>query len=323
MAPKDRRYAAWATLVAALHGEITEEELSALSWETARRLVDHCGITDPIEVAHIELTWRERQGSRQHAAPVSPPPPTPPQYAQQNDAPQPPLQQCAPEVEAPTRSPPPTAPAAAQPLHKVPPLKLSPSSNKRGGSASRTTPAKKPAQAQPQPKPEQTEQPAPQQQVPAPVAPQVEEASPPSRKSSTAARRTPQSDEAVCVEDMKDLFTKYASFAHGNPKEMDGSRFAKMCKECDLIDKDFTIREIDLLFQHCKVDPADHRLRYHTFRMALVPELAGKKRMSINDVVKKCNACGGGCISSPSLSRSGSNVTTKRVKVVEGGEPAH
>lgn len=98
-------------------------------------------------------------------------------------------------------------------------------------------------------------------------------------------------NDVICIQDLRAVFNKYAGYgASGNSEEgIDSTRFAKLCKECNLIDKVFTVREADVLFQSCKLSSNDRRMPYHQFRMRLIPELAGKKRVTINDIVRICN----------------------------------
>eukprot|EP01065_Artemidia_motanka_P014909 TRINITY_DN18773_c0_g2_i2.p1 TRINITY_DN18773_c0_g2~~TRINITY_DN18773_c0_g2_i2.p1 ORF type:complete len:534 (+),score=143.73 TRINITY_DN18773_c0_g2_i2:45-1604(+) len=111
-APQDAA-AAWDRLCDAARGDFSSEELGFLYWETLCQLLGFYGITEPCDVARIELRWKELQGSRAAAggppppafgdpAPVAPPRPgspsrgpSPPQqyshlnYAQRREAPVP------------------------------------------------------------------------------------------------------------------------------------------------------------------------------------------------------------------------------------------
>ena len=51
----------WATLVARAAGDLTEEELTVLHWDTVVGLLSHYKISHPIDVAKAQLQWKQRQ----------------------------------------------------------------------------------------------------------------------------------------------------------------------------------------------------------------------------------------------------------------------
>eukprot|EP00659_Diplonema_papillatum_P016064 gene16064-24596_t len=55
---------AWLRLLHAARADFSGEELSMLFWDTLSKLVSFYGITEPMEVARIELTWKEIQAAR-------------------------------------------------------------------------------------------------------------------------------------------------------------------------------------------------------------------------------------------------------------------
>jgi len=49
------------------------------------------------------------------------------------------------------------------------------------------------------------------------------------------------------MEELQVLFERFAGFGtgdHGAAREMDGSKFAKLCKDCKLVDKKFTNTDV-------------------------------------------------------------------------------
>jgi hypothetical protein len=59
-----KRREPWLRFIALVASDFTEQELGLMSWSTVKPLVEHSGIVDPLEVALVELEWRE------HAAAV-------------------------------------------------------------------------------------------------------------------------------------------------------------------------------------------------------------------------------------------------------------
>jgi hypothetical protein len=57
------------------------------------------------------------------------------------------------------------------------------------------------------------------------------------------------------LQDLKEIFFSFAAFGNrrlskedGSVVEMDGARFAKLAKDCKLLDKKFTATDVDLTF---------------------------------------------------------------------------
>jgi hypothetical protein len=51
---------AWDHFSQLMESDFAEDDLARLSWATMRQLVAHCGIHHPLDVALVELSWRER-----------------------------------------------------------------------------------------------------------------------------------------------------------------------------------------------------------------------------------------------------------------------
>eukprot|EP01065_Artemidia_motanka_P008551 TRINITY_DN14307_c0_g1_i1.p1 TRINITY_DN14307_c0_g1~~TRINITY_DN14307_c0_g1_i1.p1 ORF type:complete len:440 (+),score=142.74 TRINITY_DN14307_c0_g1_i1:73-1392(+) len=86
---------------------------------------------------------------------------------------------------------------------------------------------------------------------------------------------------------LEDVFGSFCAFgAGGNAKaELDGGKFAKLCKDTKLIDKKFTTTDVDLLFS--KVKPKGGRvIDFQTFQSRCIPEIATKKGVAPDDVVR-------------------------------------
>ena len=61
------------------------------------------------------------------------------------------------------------------------------------------------------------------------------------------------------MQDLQQIFTSFASFGNRRvskeegPVEMDGARFAKLAKDCKLLDKKFTATDVDLTFSKARL----------------------------------------------------------------------
>jgi hypothetical protein len=291
-----RHHAAWNKFVDLLKTEMSEDEIISLSLDTVKTLANHSGLGAPLDIAHIELAWGERQPQINNNLLQT-------------------LSSLNVTQTSGSASPPPQEVHEEPEQAKTPPV----GTRKFIGRGGSTGASKSPASASKSPTPGSASK---YGAVQSKVAQQVKITSPRDNSSSPKdskfvnsgdpngkivrkdvssridtgkVRRSTsfEEDEVICVEDMKDVFTRYAAFANGDHKEIDSSRFAKMIKECDLIDKLFTLREADVLFTKCKKSAADRRIPYHVFRMKLVPEMAAKKHCSIADIVKLVNHHGG------------------------------
>jgi len=74
----------------------------------------------------------------------------------------------------------------------------------------------------------------------------------------------------------------------GARADMDGKSFAKLCKDCDLVDKSLTATEVDIIF--AKVVPKGYRridLHHFMFALALVAEKKGIDVDRVRSIVKQ------------------------------------
>jgi hypothetical protein len=81
----------------------------------------------------------------------------------------------------------------------------------------------------------------------------------------------------------------------GKKSDMDGKTFAKLCKDCKLLDKKFTATDVDLIF--AKVGTKGQRtISFAQFNAAL-EHVATKKGTSVEDVSSQVTQAGGPMIS--------------------------
>lgn len=85
---------------------------------------------------------------------------------------------------------------------------------------------------------------------------------------------------------LKDVFETFAA-----GKEMDGKTFAKVAKDCGLLDKKLTSTDIDLIFAKIK-DKAARKITFDQFK-AGVSNMATKKGMSEAELSQAIAASGG------------------------------
>eukprot|EP01062_Namystynia_karyoxenos_P018872 TRINITY_DN1702_c0_g1_i1.p1 TRINITY_DN1702_c0_g1~~TRINITY_DN1702_c0_g1_i1.p1 ORF type:complete len:477 (+),score=162.54 TRINITY_DN1702_c0_g1_i1:85-1431(+) len=86
--------------------------------------------------------------------------------------------------------------------------------------------------------------------------------------------------------DLEGVFNSFCAFGAGaNAKgELDGAKFAKLCKDTKLVDKKFTATDVDLIFS--KVKPKGGRtIDFATFQSRAVPEIAQRKSCTADDIV--------------------------------------
>jgi DNA-binding phage protein len=81
----------------------------------------------------------------------------------------------------------------------------------------------------------------------------------------------------------------FTSFANG--KEMDGKTFAKLCKDCALLDKKLTTTDVDLIFAKIK-DKTARKITFDQFKNG-VSQIATKKGVSAEDVSNHICSTGG------------------------------
>ncbi|KAK3252176.1 hypothetical protein CYMTET_38512 [Cymbomonas tetramitiformis] len=97
-------------------------------------------------------------------------------------------------------------------------------------------------------------------------------------------------DDEFNLESIRDVFTTFSSFRGGNAtsapgQEMDGPKFAKLCRDCKLIDKLFTVTDADLTFAKVKVK-GQRKIRFEQFCDA-VYIMAEKKRVEVPKLVTR------------------------------------
>src|SRR4028119_1718809 len=81
----------------------------------------------------------------------------------------------------------------------------------------------------------------------------------------------------------------FQTFAQG--KEMDGKTFAKLTKDCNLLDKKLTTTDVDLVFAKIK-DKAARKITYDQFK-AGVAQMATKKGISEQALTDQIVQAGG------------------------------
>lgn len=80
--------------------------------------------------------------------------------------------------------------------------------------------------------------------------------------------------------DLKDLFLAFTNGSY----DMDGRQFAKMAKDCQLLDKKLTSTDVDLIFAKVK-DRSVRKIIFYQFELA-IDQIAQKKKISKDDVLK-------------------------------------
>ena len=81
----------------------------------------------------------------------------------------------------------------------------------------------------------------------------------------------------------------YGAFANG--KEMDGKSFAKLAKDCQLLDKKLTTTDIDIIFAKIK-DHSERKITFQQFTVG-IDNIASKKGMSAEQVIEHIVQAGG------------------------------
>ena len=87
--------------------------------------------------------------------------------------------------------------------------------------------------------------------------------------------------------DIKAIFKSFAA----NTTELDGRQFAKLSKDCNILDKKLTATDIDLIFAKVKAKTA-RKISYAQFESAL-EQCATKKGITKAELVKRIEAVGG------------------------------
>lgn len=86
---------------------------------------------------------------------------------------------------------------------------------------------------------------------------------------------------------LKQIFDSF----NGTQKTMEGKSFAKLAKDCKLIDKKLTATDIDLIFAKVK-DKAERRITFAQFQKGL-EHIADKKGSTVDDIITKVTSTGG------------------------------
>jgi len=81
------------------------------------------------------------------------------------------------------------------------------------------------------------------------------------------------------------LYVAFASFGMGGElcSDMDGAHFAKMCRDCNLIDHEFTLVDVDLIYTKCKTR-GERKISFAEFHDGLTM-IAEHKQVSKHDLV--------------------------------------
>lgn len=82
----------------------------------------------------------------------------------------------------------------------------------------------------------------------------------------------------------------FKGFSQGGP-DIDGKTFAKMAKDCKILDKNLTATDIDLIFAKVK-DKTGRRINFQQFSEG-IKQCADKKKISFEELSKKICATGG------------------------------
>jgi len=110
----------------------------------------------------------------------------------------------------------------------------------------------------------------------------------PTRRSTTGRLSVDTPPEPPHPLGAEDVFT---SFCGGSQNDLDGRGFAKLCKDCGLVDKAFTPTDADILFT--KVVPTGkRRIDYQLFESALVL-VAEKKGVEVDEVARTVRTSSG------------------------------
>jgi len=92
------------------------------------------------------------------------------------------------------------------------------------------------------------------------------------------------------MESSGDLQSIFKSFA-GGAAELDGRQFAKLTKDCGLLDKKLTSTDVDLTFAKVK-DKTARKINFTQFQNAL-EQFATKKGVTKNDIITQITTTGG------------------------------
>ncbi|DBA79157.1 hypothetical protein WJX77_005720 [Trebouxia sp. C0004] len=92
--------------------------------------------------------------------------------------------------------------------------------------------------------------------------------------------------------DLKSLFLSFAGYGtRSDQQELEGSKFKKLCTDCGLLDKKFTVTDVDLMFVKSKTK-GSQKLTFPEFEKAL-ELIAEKKGISLDDLKSKLTSASG------------------------------
>eukprot|EP00928_Gymnodinium_smaydae_P003626 TRINITY_DN1128_c0_g2_i1.p1 TRINITY_DN1128_c0_g2~~TRINITY_DN1128_c0_g2_i1.p1 ORF type:complete len:511 (-),score=137.29 TRINITY_DN1128_c0_g2_i1:255-1745(-) len=91
--------------------------------------------------------------------------------------------------------------------------------------------------------------------------------------------------------DNKDLEASFKAFCASGHDGMDGKSFAKLCKDCHLLDKKFTATDVDIIFSKA-VSKGQRRLDFSQFS-AVLEMIAEKKGVNVEVVRANVGSSGG------------------------------
>ena len=290
--------AQWERVLAHVAHDFSESELAQLSWSTLKALAVHSGVTHALELAHLEIAWRERQPK-----PVAPA--VTAEGGAQTDAPAPAprktvtgraLRPATAPIRASAKVPVvPVKPAAGKPAAKTavtvkPAAKaaVSPrpvSAKPRAGSKTRTVPPRAAKVSSPAKAP--VEPPSPASLPPPPPPPSSPIVPPPAPEPPIVAKATSEPRSLSPTRAVEDLQVPFTAFSNNGVMEL--NHFCGFVRWYTLLNKQFIPRHAEELFLQCKVNAGDKGVTYPQFRMRLVPELASKLRTTMIDIVKLCD----------------------------------
>lgn len=88
-----------------------------------------------------------------------------------------------------------------------------------------------------------------------------------------------------------DLHTVFVKFSPADPKSMDNREFAKLCKDCKLLNKKVTTTDVDITFAKVKTK-GSRKITYDQF-IAALDCLAAKEKVSPSEYTQKVLSAGG------------------------------
>eukprot|EP01083_Nonionella_stella_P159386 519890_1 len=92
--------------------------------------------------------------------------------------------------------------------------------------------------------------------------------------------------------DLKPIFDAFCAFGGGTLPAMDNAKFAKFARDTKILDKKLTSTDIDLIFSKIEIK-GERKISYEIFRGRGIPEMAGKKGMTEDQLVATILHTGG------------------------------